>query len=139
MGHLFGRFLRQIRNDAGKSLKEVAEAMGMTHVALSKIERGVSPPLKRKYWDALIDVLRTENEDDDDLSAEDWEKSVRDELDYTARIGNGTVELEVGSKTYQTLGVMLARGFEDRSISDQTAQDIIDLLNKGRQHRGGDE
>lgn len=53
----FGIYLRDKRVAAGLSLRHVADQLGITHVYLGEVERGVRGPLKRKHWDKLIKVI----------------------------------------------------------------------------------
>ena len=55
-GSDFGRHLRALRQTRGLSLKAVAEAAGIDHSRLSRIERGVNPPPSRS--DSRDTVLR---------------------------------------------------------------------------------
>ena len=49
----FGNYIRRMRVASGRSLREVADAIGISHVYLGEVERGVRGPLMESHWDAL--------------------------------------------------------------------------------------
>lgn len=49
----FGVYLREKRVEAGRSLREVADALGISHVYLGEVERGRRRALPHKYWSTL--------------------------------------------------------------------------------------
>lgn len=53
----FGHYIRDERVKSKKSLREVAEALGVTHVYLGQVERGVRRVLPEAYWPALMRVV----------------------------------------------------------------------------------
>lgn len=53
----FGAYLRDARVASGKSLREVAEALSISHVYLGEVERGRRRTLQEKYWQALADII----------------------------------------------------------------------------------
>ena len=55
----FGIYLRQRRTAAGKSLREVAAHLGISHVYLGEVERGRRRKLHEHHWDALIEIIGT--------------------------------------------------------------------------------
>lgn len=48
-----GKYLRKHRVAAGLSLRNVADAVGISHVFLSEVERGVRPIMPRHHWPSL--------------------------------------------------------------------------------------
>lgn len=53
----FGRYVRQKRIEAQKSLRAVAEALGVSHVYLGEIERGRRRMLPEAHWADLIKAV----------------------------------------------------------------------------------
>lgn len=53
----FGTYLREQRVAAGKSLRLVADGLGVSHVFLGEVERGVKRKLPEKHWDRLIELI----------------------------------------------------------------------------------
>lgn len=53
----FGAYLRQVRVESGKTLREVAEALSITHVYLGEVERGRRRLLPQKYWARLVKLV----------------------------------------------------------------------------------
>lgn len=47
----FGRYIRDSRVHGGKSLRSVAEALGVSHAYLAEVERGKRRVLPERYWD----------------------------------------------------------------------------------------
>ncbi len=52
-------FMRQWREHRGKSLEQVAEAVGTTHATLSRIERGLIP-YSQELLELVADYLNTD-------------------------------------------------------------------------------
>lgn len=52
-------YMRQWREDRDKTLEEVAEAAGITHASLSRIERG-KQPYSQAILEAVADYLNTD-------------------------------------------------------------------------------
>ncbi|MFA6958364.1 MAG: helix-turn-helix transcriptional regulator [Thermoanaerobaculia bacterium] len=53
----FGRYLRIHRVAAELSLRHVADQLGVSHVFLGEVERGVKRKLPEKYWKKLTEVV----------------------------------------------------------------------------------
>ena len=53
----FGVYLRQRRTAAGRSLREVAAHLGISHVYLGEVERGRRRTLQEHHWDALVEII----------------------------------------------------------------------------------
>jgi transcriptional regulator with XRE-family HTH domain len=53
-----GAWMRERRKSAGKGLREVAAAMGVSHVFVGEVERGKHMPFKRvAAWAAAVGIL----------------------------------------------------------------------------------
>ncbi len=57
MSSVFGAYLRRCRIDAQLSLRDVAKAVGISHVYLGEVERGRRGPLVRSRWPALCEAI----------------------------------------------------------------------------------
>jgi transcriptional regulator with XRE-family HTH domain len=115
----FGAYLREVRTASGKSLREVADALGISHVYLGEVERGRRRTLPEKYWAALTEVLPQ-------LSPEELESlaSASEPLDPVAMEGRS-----------REVVVALARTLEEEGMSDDLANELLKIL----QRRGGSE
>lgn len=111
----FGAFVRRKREEVGKTLREVADALDVSHVYLSKVERGKSKPLAEKHWSKLAEMLNVEVTELEDLA----EVSRPIQLD-----------LANASKTNQELGLVLARRIEQDDLADDDARQILEFLKK---------
>lgn len=56
-GESFGALIRASRRRQDKSLQEVADALGVTAVYVSEVERGKRPPFTMERLPALAEVL----------------------------------------------------------------------------------
>lgn len=54
---LFGEYIRETRQDAGLSLSNVAEKLGVTKVYISDVERGLRPPFTQERLREIALVL----------------------------------------------------------------------------------
>jgi transcriptional regulator with XRE-family HTH domain len=115
----FGAYLRRMRVAAGKSLREVAEAVGISHVYLGEVERGVRGPLKPEHWDALIraipGITRVE---------------LRREADTSRPL---EIDLAGAPRTYQNLALALARRFKRRDLSQSELAKLLKVLKGGNE------
>lgn len=109
-----GSIVRDARVEAGKTLREVAEALGISHVQLGNMERGTSP-VGGKYLAGLKKVLPNL-----DLDA------VRE-----AAEGERPIQLNLRSlpPSYQSLGMVLARRIENQDLEPTTMKELFRLLN----------
>jgi transcriptional regulator with XRE-family HTH domain len=54
---VFGDYILACRKSSGKSQREVASSLGISHVYLGMVERGERRTLPQKHWDALINAV----------------------------------------------------------------------------------
>jgi transcriptional regulator with XRE-family HTH domain len=108
----FGAYLRRMRIRGGYSLREVARAVGISHVYLGEVERGVRGPLNPEHWDALLKAIPELD---------------RAELEREA-VSSRPLQVDLASAPprYQDLALALARRFKRRDLS----RDQIDRLLK---------
>jgi transcriptional regulator with XRE-family HTH domain len=110
----FGDYIRRARVDAGRSLREVADEVGISHVYLGEVERGVRGPLIESHWDALIAALP---------------KLKREELERTAQMSRALqLDLPTAPTRYQDLALALARRFKKRDLSEADLTRLLKVL-----------
>jgi Helix-turn-helix domain len=112
----FGNYVRERRVAAGLSLREVAEAVGISHVFLGEVERGVRGPLRPQHWNALVRKIPG---------------MARDELARLAALSRPLeIDLANAPPHYQNLGLALARRFKRRDLSDAEVARLLKLLTR---------
>jgi transcriptional regulator with XRE-family HTH domain len=116
----FGKYLRHCRVASNLSLRQLADKIGVGHVYLGEVERGVRGPLKRDRWTALCNAMSPMS---------------MVELERHAKLSR-PIQLNLSSAppTYQNLALALARRLENRDLS----KNQLDLL-KRVLDAGGDE
>ncbi len=110
----FGAYLRRQRIESGRSLREVAEAVGISHVYLGEVERGVRGPLKPDHWSALVRAIPGLTLEELRSHAEASRPLQLDVADAPAR--------------YQNLALALARRFERRDLSKAEIAKLLKVL-----------
>src|SRR5579872_614189 len=112
----FGDYVRHARVANGLSLREVADAVGISHVYLGEVERGVRGPLMESHWDALIAAIRG---------------LTRTELQHAAEVSRALrLDLSTAPPRYQDLALALARRFKRRDLSDADLTQILKMLKR---------
>ena len=108
----FGEFIRANRRRLNKSLQDVADAIGVTPVYVSEVERGKRPPFTPERLTALATVL------DLDLN----------ELRATAWIEKKMIEWDPNTTSQKQIEVLvaLARG----GLSENQLEEILKIANK---------
>jgi len=108
----FGEYLREVRTAAGKSLRDIADALGITHVYVGEVERGRRRTLPEKYWPALVTCLPS-------VSIEKLKRiaAISEPLDPAAMDGPG-----------REVVVALARALEEGDMSDDVANQLLQIL-----------
>jgi transcriptional regulator with XRE-family HTH domain len=110
----FGAYLREKRVAAGLSLRDVAQALGISHVYLGEVERGVRGPLRPERWSVLLKAIPT---------------LMRDELERHAAASRPMrVDLADAPPSYQDLAFALARRFKRRDLSESELSRLLKLL-----------
>lgn len=113
----FGRYIRARRVAYGVSLRSAAKALGVSAVYLGEVERGVRPPMREQFWDALIRVVPS------------IERSALDRLSAKSRPIQ--LDLRDAPPRYQDLGLALARRIEKQNISRDDLEKIYSILGDG--------
>jgi transcriptional regulator with XRE-family HTH domain len=109
-----GHFIRNKRIEAGISLRKAAEMMGVSHVFLGEVERGVRASLSHDRWADLIRAVPT-------ITLEDLER-------HSALTRPVQLDLRDAPLRYQDLGLALARRIEKRDLPEGQLQLMLDLL-----------
>jgi transcriptional regulator with XRE-family HTH domain len=107
----FGEIIRASRRKLNKSLQDVADAIGVTPVYVSEVERGKRPPFTPERLPALATVLEL------DLN----------ELRATAWIEKKMIEWDPGTTSRKQIEalVALARG----GLSEGQLEKILEIAN----------
>jgi len=105
----FGELIRSSRRGLDKSLQDVADALGVTAVYVSEVERGKRPPFTIERLSALAEVLEL---DLDRLRAAAWAEKRMIEWDPST----------ASDKQVQAL-VALARG----GLSESQLDEILEI------------
>ena len=112
----FGTYLRDSRTADNKSLREVADALGITHVYLGEIERGRRRSLPEKYWTRLTEVVPSITMKKLQAAA-----AVSEPLDPSTMLGPS-----------RDVVVALARALEDDVMSEDLANRLLAVLNRAK-------
>lgn len=110
----FGPKIRKIREQLKKSMSDIADAMGVSVVYVSDIERGRrNPPVGDKLYKLAVSLNL------DPKEVEEWALKERQK-----------VELDLGTRTevVSNAALMLARRWD--TISDEEADKILNILNQ---------
>lgn len=114
MAKLFGALVRERRVQAGKSLRTVADAMGVTHVYLAQVERGERRTMPREHWLKLIEALGN-------VTFTELE-------DAAARSETYLLDPSEQEEPVQDLVVELARRIGMNSLDRQLAKRLLDVM-----------
>jgi transcriptional regulator with XRE-family HTH domain len=110
----FGSYLRRARVACGRSLRDVAAALGISHVYLGEVERGVRGPLKPEHWDALIKAIP-------ELTREELERHAAASRPLEMDISNAPAR-------YQDLAMALARRLKNRDLTKGQISLLLKVL-----------
>ena len=110
----FGSYLRQARVASGLSLRQVANALKISHVYLGEVERGVRGPLREEYWDGLLKAIPT---------------LTRGELERQAAASR-PLEMDISDAPprYQDLAMALARRLKNRDLTIGQISRLLKVL-----------
>lgn len=108
----YGALLRERRVKANLSLREVAEHIGVSHVFLADVERGVSSPLKPEREVLLLEVLPN-------VTAAELQR---------ARIASKPIKIAPPSERYHDLASVFARRVERENLSESKFNAILAML-----------
>ena len=110
----FGQRIRKLRETAKKSLKDLADAVGVSVVYISDIERGHrNPPHGDKLY-KMADFFHLERKE-----VEEWALKERKRVELDLKDGNGPVS---------DAALALARRWD--TLTEDEATEIIKILTK---------
>ena len=112
----FGRYLRHARTSARLSLRAVADKLGVTHVYLGEVERGVRGPLKRSYFSKLAKIISG--------------VTVKALEHHADRSRSVQLSIEDAPPQYQDLALSLARRIQSQDMAARDLRSVMDLLQK---------
>ena len=110
----YGALLRERRVRAGLSLRDVAEHIGVSHVFLAEIERGVSAPLKPEREAKLLEIMPT-------VTAPELRKAREASKPFKLTSSNTPPK-------YLDLTTALARRIERENLDDSKVNRILQIL-----------
>lgn len=112
----FGKYLRRKRVELKFSLRRVADQIGVSHVYLGEVERGVRGPIKRERWASICEALPGVTEAD---------------LERVAGVSRPVqLDLNDAPAKYQDLGQALARRITERDLPERTLDELLALLTR---------
>lgn len=109
-----GAYLRDKRTASGKSLREVAKALSISHVYLGEVERGRRRLLPEKYWEKLVQLVPGTSVEELKAMA-----AASEPIDPAAVEGRS-----------RDVVVALARTLEEGRMSDEVARQLLEILEK---------
>ena len=115
----FGRYVRDRRVHAGISLRKAADSIGVTHVYLGEVERGVRAPLARGRWPKLVGAIPG-------ISMRDLER-------HASLSRPMQLELQDLPPAYQNLGLALARRIARQDLEVSKLEKLMELLGGGEE------
>ena len=110
----FGAYLRRMRVASRRSLRDVAGALGISHVYLGEVERGVRGPLRPEHWDALLKAIPG---------------MTRLELERSAAASRPlAMDISDAPPRYQDLAMALARRLKNRDLTGAQISRLLKVL-----------
>ena len=113
---VFGEYIRHLREQANKSMRAMAEAVGVSVVYISDIERGRRNPPQGEKLSKLAEFLEMDIKDLEEMAAKERK-----------RVG---LELEDKGDIIADAALTLARRWD--SITNEEASQILKILDKGK-------
>jgi len=110
----FGEYLRAKRVAAGRSLRQLADALGITHVYLGEVERGKRRTLPESYWPALVREVPGVTVADLQAAAD---RSARVSIDPAQHVDE-----------VRDLAIVLARKLATNEITNDEARKVLRIL-----------
>src|SRR5690554_241361 len=107
----FGRYLRNRRHGAGLSLRDLATHLEVSHVFLSKVERG-QKSLPEKYWQPIVGLIPS---------------ITYSELRKYSDLGQ-PIQISIEDGASPDLGLALARRLSDKQLSNDELEKLMKLL-----------
>ena len=117
----FGAYVREAREQAKLSMREVANKLGVSHVYLGEVERGVRGPMDQKHWPVLMETIPG---------------VTKRNLADTAKLSRPyRFKIPENRPKYKDLTLAFARRIEDADLSDEEIENMLVMLgrNKGEE------
>lgn len=112
-----GAYVRRKRVAAGLSLRDVADAIGVSHVFYGEFERGIRATLKKERLLMLEETIPG-------FSLKEYERSTLSHRPLVIALGDAPPE-------YQDLGLALARQIDKRTLKQTEIAEILRILQGG--------
>ena len=112
----FGRCVRRYRVAAGLSLRRVADELGVSHVYLGEVERGVRGPMKKERWKELTEAIPG--------------LTLTELASAAAASKPVSIDLNNADSHYASLTHALARRVENQDLTPEEIKHLLDLLLK---------
>ena len=110
----FGAYVREAREQAKFSLRQVANKLGVSHVYLGEVERGVRGPMDQKHWPILMKTIPG---------------ITKQNLVDTAKLSRPyRFKIPEGQPKYKDLTLAFARRIEDADLSDSEIENMLKML-----------
>tara|TARA_R100000664_G_scaffold25205_1_gene35155 strand:- start:2708 stop:3106 length:399 start_codon:yes stop_codon:yes gene_type:complete len=111
---LFGEYVREARQEAGLSLANVAEHLGVTKVYVSDVERGLRPPFTQERLSEIAVVLG--------LNAH--------KLSQFAARNRDSVKLPLEGSSEKKVQLAGSLGYVWPSVTEKNAERILNLIDE---------
>ena len=112
----FGAYVREMREKARRSLREIANQLNVSHVYLGEVERGVRGPMDKKHWPKLMKAIPGLTEQN---------------LADTAKLSRPyRFNIPEDRPKYKDLTLAFARRIEDADLSDREIERMLSMLRR---------
>jgi transcriptional regulator with XRE-family HTH domain len=115
---MFGRYIRQKRNEAQLSLRDVADKLGVSYVYLGEVERGVRGPIRKERWQDLVKAIPGVKL-----------KALKNAAEASKPV---LFDLNDARPQYRNLALALAREMKDESLTDEEIRKILSILGESK-------
>lgn len=113
---VFGRCVRRYRVEARLSLREVADKLGVSHVYLGEVERGVRGPMREERWNDLVKAIPG--------------LTIAELANAAAASKPVVINLNDADSHYTNLTHALARRVENRDLTQEEMTRLLEVLLK---------
>jgi len=114
MDKTFGSYLRRMRGENKISLRNLSNIVGLSHVYIAEVERGVAKPLQEEHWGKFVMAIPG-------LKLEKLRE-------LAMGVGNYKLNFSQQPKLYSEVGLVLARRMEDHRLEDEELKQILEIL-----------
>jgi transcriptional regulator with XRE-family HTH domain len=110
----FGDYIRDLRRQAGKTLQEIADALGVSAVYISEVERGKRPPFVTEKIKLLAPILGVDSS----------------KLILRAWVERRTIDLDPSMSSRKQLELL--SGFARGGLSEDQIDDILKIMKRSK-------